>query len=58
MFLDSDHSVKDGKVHNFAFNRKERDFLNFTVQSCQVQFNPTISNSVTASDITALGPYV
>ncbi len=56
--MDSDHSVKSGKVHNFAFNRKERDFLNFTVQSCQVQFNPTISNSVTATDIQTLAPYV
>ncbi len=59
VFLDSDNSTEDASVHNFKFpNRREQDFKEFIVKSCNVQYNPTVSTAVTAADIAALQSYV
>ena len=60
LFLDHTNATKlADNTYTFNFERTtERDFRAYDVKSAVATYNPTVSNSVSATDIAALTPWV
>ncbi len=60
LFLDHTNATKlADNTYTFDFTRTtERDFRAYDIKSAVATYNPTVSNSVTATDIAALTPWV